>query len=387
MKILLVAPHPFYQERGTPIAVRNLAQTLCQAGHSVDILTYHEGTDISVPGLRIFRIPNLMFIANIPIGLSWKKVVCDVFLSVKLLFLVRKEPYDIIHAVEESIYPSLIAKRMKKCLLIYDMDSSMADQVIEKWPFLKALSGLFYRFEKLAISGADGVFAVCDDLAMKAAAYCPSKPVIVVQDIPLESNGGHEVAEALRATCQVSGLLALYVGNLEHYQGIDLLLESFSNIPDQTDVALIIVGGNDKDIASYSRMSDELGLSERVFFLGPRPVALLSDYLAQADILLSPRLKGQNTPMKIYSYMAAGKAILATDIRSHTQVLDGTNSLLVRPSQSEFTDGLRQLCDSKSLRDKLGQAAKVVANSEYSLEAFRNKVADGYAKIQSSLTP
>ena len=56
MNILLLAPQPFYQERGTPIAVRMLVETLCQAGNQVDLLTYHEGEDISLPGLKIYRI-------------------------------------------------------------------------------------------------------------------------------------------------------------------------------------------------------------------------------------------------------------------------------------------------------------------------------------------
>ena len=52
MKILLIAPHPFFQERGTPIAVRLIAETLCEFGHTVDLLTYHEGSDIEVKGIK-----------------------------------------------------------------------------------------------------------------------------------------------------------------------------------------------------------------------------------------------------------------------------------------------------------------------------------------------
>ena len=53
MNVLLLAPQPFYRERGTPIAVRLLAETLCSLGHAVDLLVYHEGEDISFPGLRL----------------------------------------------------------------------------------------------------------------------------------------------------------------------------------------------------------------------------------------------------------------------------------------------------------------------------------------------
>ncbi|MGB5424295.1 MAG: hypothetical protein WBN03_19185, partial [Desulfobacterales bacterium] len=76
MRILLAAPEPFYQERGTPIAVKLLVETLCDAGYDIDLLTYHEGEDPGVRKLKIFRIKAPAFITNIPIGLSWKKLAC-----------------------------------------------------------------------------------------------------------------------------------------------------------------------------------------------------------------------------------------------------------------------------------------------------------------------
>src|SRR5688572_29424716 len=57
MRILLLAPQPFYSERGTPIAIRLAATALCNAGHAVDILTYHEGEDVRMENLRVLRIP------------------------------------------------------------------------------------------------------------------------------------------------------------------------------------------------------------------------------------------------------------------------------------------------------------------------------------------
>src|SRR5438105_304326 len=105
MRILLVAPQPFYQERGTPIAVRLLVQTLCSHGHAVDVLTYHEGADLDIEGLRIIRTPAVPGVRNIPVGISWQKLVCDLLLCARLLSLSLTHRYDVIHAVEEGIFP------------------------------------------------------------------------------------------------------------------------------------------------------------------------------------------------------------------------------------------------------------------------------------------
>ena len=66
MKILVVAPQPFYTERGTPIAVKLLVETLAQAGHAVDLLVYHQGADVSIPGVRLLRAGRPPLIGPVP---------------------------------------------------------------------------------------------------------------------------------------------------------------------------------------------------------------------------------------------------------------------------------------------------------------------------------
>ena len=85
LNILLLAPHPFYQERGTPIAVNLLLQALSGQGHTVDVLTYHEGTDVAYPGVTIHRIRRPPFARNVPPGPSLKKILCDLFMFPKAL--------------------------------------------------------------------------------------------------------------------------------------------------------------------------------------------------------------------------------------------------------------------------------------------------------------
>jgi glycosyltransferase involved in cell wall biosynthesis len=127
----------------------------------------------------------------------------------------------------------------------------------------------------------------------------------------------------------------------------------------------------------------KLHLEERVYLLGPRPLAQLTDFLAQADILVSPRLNGSNTPMKVYSYMNSGRAILATRIRSHTQVIDDDSALLVEPNAQALAKGLATLAMDEGLRARLGAAARRRASEKYSLEAYREKVRAAYQTLET----
>ncbi|MGV7223208.1 MAG: glycosyltransferase [Nitrospinales bacterium] len=95
--------------------------------------------------------------------------------------------------------------------------------------------------------------------------------------------------------------MLLYCGNLERYQGIDLLLDSFSLACKKTnEVDLIIVGGEPKDIERYREKANILGIAKNTHFLGPQPFDRLNEFLVEADILVAPRIKGINTPMKIF---------------------------------------------------------------------------------------
>ncbi|MDP6551623.1 MAG: glycosyltransferase family 4 protein [Arenicellales bacterium] len=381
MRILLLAPQPFYQERGTPIAVRMLAKTLCEAGHHVDLLTFHLGEDVAIAGLRIFRIPRLWFIRRIPIGFSMAKLLCDLCLFFSLLRRLAREQYDVVHAGEESVFLALATRFLHRACVVYDMDSSMPDQLREKWIGLRFLSYPLDALERLALKRADVVVPVCQQLVDRACQVKAPEQVVLLEDFALavDDNSGQPV-DRLRQLLSVSGLLALYVGNLEPYQGLDLLLAGFARVDPQCDLSLVLIGGSPADLADYQAKASSLGISQRVYFLGPRPVSQLNDYLSQADILVSPRLKGVNTPMKIFSYLDSGRPIIATDISSHTQVLDPGCALLVDPTPDALAQGFNQLAADQSLRQTLGQAGQSLARTRFSFSRFQATVNELYGE-------
>jgi glycosyltransferase involved in cell wall biosynthesis len=132
-------------------------------------------------------------------------------------------------------------------------------------------------------------------------------------------------------------------------------------------------------------MADQLGLGQRARFLGPRPPAHLGSYLAQADILASPRLQGNNTPMKIYSYLDSGKPLLATRLATHTQVLNDRVAMLVEPTPAGLAEGLVRLASDADLRQRLGSEGRRLIQRRHSLAGYRRKLLGFYAAMQRSL--
>ena len=399
MRILVIAPQPFYQERGTPIATRLLVEALLAQGHAVDVLTYHVGEDPKLDGARVFRAPALPFVRDVPIGFSLRKVLCDLALLWRLWTLTRRERYDVLHAVEEAVFLSLLVRGIgfrrgsegprsgrRGWRVVYDMDSSLPEQLLDKYAALRSLAGVLGRLERFAIARSDLVLAVCEDLATRARGYATPTPVDVVEDVSLLADGGPAGdVENLRGDLGSDGLLVLYVGNLEHYQGVGLVLDALAKL-ERPPPKFVAIGGSAAAVAEHRARAAALGVAAHAHFLGPRPLRRLGAYLAQADVLVSPRLAGHNTPMKLYSYLAAGKPVIATRIRSHTQVLSDDEALLVEPTAEALAHGIDALLGSPALRERLAHAARRLAATRYSVTQFRKSVASAYRRLAVAST-
>jgi glycosyltransferase involved in cell wall biosynthesis len=382
VRILLLAPHPFYQARGTPIAVKTVLEFLSDRGDTVDVLTYAEGADVSIPNCTVHRIPRVPGLQGIRPGFSVKKVLSDVLMVGSCLRLVRRNRYDLIHAVEESAFIAAAMRTLSGVPYVYDMDSSMAEQLVDAYPPLRLALPVLRRMEALAIRRSSGVLAVCAALQDVALSHDPEQLVGRVEDTTLLA--GPQPAAGNGSLPPTDGPVAMYVGNLETYQGIDLLLEGFRHTLNRVPRAkLVIVGGRDADIAHYRARAQRLGIEGSVFFTGPRPIGLLPELLRQADVLVSPRLKGLNTPMKIYSYLDSGSAVLATRLRTHTQVLDDGMAYLVEPEPVALGRGLAELMGDPELRARLARSAKAYVQREHTPEAARRKLGAFYTTMES----
>lgn len=378
-----MAPQPFYQNRGTPIAVRLLATELARLGHRVDLLVFHEGEDVEIPGVIVHRTVALPGVKNIPPSISWKKIVCDVGMFFKAMAMQRRHHYDVIHAVEESAFMALFYKKLFKIRYVYDMDSSLAIQIVDKLTCMRPLQPVLEFFEKAAVRQSCGAVAVCKALEDIALDYAADKDVVRLEDISLLDTGVN-CDESLRQKYGIRGPIMLYVGNLEGYQGIDLLLDSFQVALERgCQGNVVIIGGTPETVSHYTQYAKTLGIDSHTFFCGPRPVQQLGCYLAQADILLSPRIQGNNTPMKLYSYLGSGKVVLATSLPTHTQVLTEKFACLVEPDKAHMAEGMIRLLRDPELRCMLGAKGKEIAEEQYSLVSFQNKLAAFYARIAS----
>jgi hypothetical protein len=196
MRILLLAPQPFYEDRGTPIAVALVLKVLSERGATVDVVTYHEGRDVALEHVTLHRIPRLPFVRGIRPGFSWKKVVCDAFVLAAAVRLAGRGRYDLVHAVEEAVFVAVLLKWLFGIPYVYDMDSSLAQQLGQRFPVLAPAGWLLDACERLALRHAAAVVPVCEALAARARRGKAAK-VVLLPDISLLDEAADPLGSAV----------------------------------------------------------------------------------------------------------------------------------------------------------------------------------------------
>jgi glycosyltransferase involved in cell wall biosynthesis len=167
----------------------------------------------------------------------------------------------------------------------------------------------------------------------------------------------------------------LYSGNFEPYQGVDLLVEAAGLVK---NVQFVFMGGERREIEAMRARSVWAGAAERCVFAGKRPPAELPAFLALADVVVSPRREGANTPFKVYTYMASGRPLLATRIPTHTQLLDDTLAFLVEPSPEGLARGIEEVLADPAAAGRRAAQARALIGREYSPDRYQAKVRAAY---------
>ena len=152
---------------------------------------------------------------------------------------------------------------------------------------------------------------------------------MLIENAPGSAETSADAPSRRRPSARSLGLapttpMVLYTGTFEAYQGLDLLFEAMA----------IVRARAARRAAACWRAASRIRWRRRArrrarpasttstIFAGERPAAEIPAYLLAADVLVSPRSRGTNTPLKIYQYLRSGKPIVATRLLTHTQVLD-----------------------------------------------------------------
>jgi glycosyltransferase involved in cell wall biosynthesis len=176
--------------------------------------------------------------------------------------------------------------------------------------------------------------------------------------------------------------VVVYTGTFEAYQGLDLLFAAVPHvIARQPDARFVLAGGRPEQIAAARAEADRQGLGTAIVFAGQRPAEDIPFFLDAADVLVSPRSTGTNTPLKIYQYLRSGRPIVATRLLTHTQVLDDDVAILTAATADGFAAGILEALTDTVRARAVGDRARQLADTKYSYEAYLTRTREACAHL------
>ncbi|EKD46770.1 MAG: glycosyl transferase group 1 [uncultured bacterium] len=324
MKILVIAPTPFFADRGTHIRILEESLALEKRGHQITIATYHIGKDISrdvKTSIDVRRIRRLLFwYKKLEAGPDWQKIVLDLMLIRKALYLARTQKPDIIHGhLHEGVLIGWIVKKVlfwRKIKLVADFHGSLTKEMTSH-SYLNGglLRKLFFEIEKWIDNLGDEAFTSSEENSKDIAKIRKTHHVETVldgsylgyyEDLPSKEELKKEFELPLDKT------IVTYTGALMFNKGIGYLMDAILEIVSQNkNIYFVIAGFPAEEIQQFVEKNN---LSEHVRVISPLNYFDLPKILKASDIGTDPK---DSTTMqasgKILQYMAAGLPVVCFD--------------------------------------------------------------------------
>lgn len=323
----MLAPTPYFSDRGCHVRIYEEARALRSLGHDVRIVTYHLGRDM--PDIQTIRILQIPWYSRLEAGPSLHKLYLDALMFIKAAMLIPDFRPDLIHAhLHEGAFIGYFLKKLSGLPLVLDYQGSLTGECIDHGFFSASsrVASLFRMIERMINGFADRIItsssAATAELVNSWGVQSQYvTPLIDAVDTDVFfPNTDQQIREALGIS--PSAFVVTYLGILSRYQGTDLLLDCIEQLKrDGIKVIFLIMGFPEEQYRSEARAR---GLSEMIHFTGKVDYKEAPLLLSAADIAVTPKLSLTEANGKIFNYMACGLPVVAFDTPVNREVLGNT---------------------------------------------------------------
>jgi len=372
LKILMLAPTPYFADRGCHVRIYEEARALRSLGHDVRIVTYHLGRDM--PGIPTIRIPRIPWYSRLEAGPSLHKLYLDALLFFKAALYLPEFKPDLIHAhLHEGAFIGYFLKKLSGIPLLLDYQGSLTGECIDhgffgasSWPaaIFRSLEQMIHGFADRIItsasSGTADLIRTWGIPAHKASPLIDAVDTAVFAPQPQQSG-----REALGIPSDA--FVVAYLGLMNHYQGTDLLLESIELLKKEgRKILFLIMGFPD---ARYRTEAKQRGLEAMTLFTGKVDYTDAPMLLSAADIAVTPKLSPTEANGKIFNYMACALPVVAFDTPNNREILGDTGIYANYGDARDLAAKIATLADSRTSLQQISQSVRDKALSEHSWDA------------------
>lgn len=363
-RILMLATCPFPAPQGTQVCIQELAEELAGAGHRVTLITYGFGEgELSNPSFVHRRAPSVPGHGRITAGPSWERPLADALLVWEALRACREAsqrsaPFHLVHGHN---YEGGIAAAMVGVLAglpsLYHAHNLMEDELPSYFASRgrkRAASFLGKMLDASVPGWSDAAVSVSQSALETIRRFHPA------QDVTWLPPSISSLPEAVEPQERPNPAELVYLGNLDGYQNLGLLLEALS-ILKRRGVRCRGVIVTREPLDSLDRELSRRDLADIVFLAPHRSFAEAVWWMKRARIALLPRTVRSGYPIKLVNYMMAALPVVACEGGANGLGLkEGVRTCPDNDAEA-FADALEELLGHTELRKTLGAAAKAAS--------------------------
>ena len=359
----MVAPTPFFADRGCHVRIYEEARALQALGCTVEVVTYHLGGDR--PGVKAHRTPRIPWYNKLSAGPSWHKLYIDVLLVWKTFVVARRFGPDVIHghlhegaAIGWAVGRLLAAASFgrRRVPLVGDFQGSLSGEmkehrfISERGRLYKVIArneGWIDRLPHVAVASCGDV---ADELRERfgvgdVVLALDGVDVDVFRPGPAPADLAHLVPAGRRAV--------VYLGHLSGYQGVDHLLEAVPLVRRRVPEAYFVVMGY-PNVEHYRTMAESMGIAADVAFPGRIDYDRAACYLALGEVAVGPKLSQTESNGKLYNYMACALPAVAFDTPPSREILGDLGVYADRGDVAGLADAIAGLLENPGAARRLG---------------------------------
>jgi glycosyltransferase involved in cell wall biosynthesis len=380
----MVAPTPFFADRGCHVRIFEEARVVGQSGHDVRLVTYHLGRDMAgVPTERIMSIP---WYRKLTAGPSWHKPYLDILLFFKALAVSRSFRPDLIHAhLHEGAFIGIFLKKILNIPLVFDCQGSLTGEIIDhgfvrRGSWLAAFFAMLERFinnsvDAIVTSSTAGAEALSREWGVPVGKLTPLTDGVNTDEFAPGDKGAAKRSLGLPSDRPV----VVFLGLLNRYQGVDLLLDVIAILKKRGVRVHFLLMGFPED--KYRRKADDRGLAGMITFTGRVDYRQAPDYLAAGDLAVSPKISLTEANGKLFNYMACGLPCLVFDTPVNREILGDTGVYARFGDPVDFADRLEEMLADPLGLEHLGGRAREKAIDEHSWKSRGGRLTELYSTL------
>ena len=356
LRVALVCPYAWDAHGGVAAQVREMAESLRERGHLVDVLTPAD-REIREPGVHVLG-PTVGVSHNGSVG----RVALSPRASLRALRLVRAGRYDVVHLHEPLVPPCLTVLLLSRRPIVGTFHMYGPDSRLYR---------VMAPLGRIAVRRLHHRTAVSQAARSCAIGFLGGDYEVIPNGIARD-----EAAPAARRRDEGGPFRILFVGRNDPRKGLGTLLEAARRLP---EVRIDLVGVDHEEVDALLAAGVPPAPA-RVVAHGRVSDARRRELLGSADVMCAPSLSGESFGLVLVEAMSAGVPVVASEIPGYVDVLAGGGGLMVPPGDAgSLAAALAALAGDPALRRRLADEGRRAAE-RFEWNRVTPRILDAYAR-------